>query len=66
MSTDRIDNGTRFNCNEDGCHKNYESDELDFRAAWTEAKAAGWVTTKTRDDEWGHLCPKCKLEYGDD
>ena len=64
MSTQRDGGLIRFTCDERGCRANYESDE-EFKEAWAEAKASGWVAGQDRAT-WRHYCPKCKLQLGDD
>lgn len=66
MSTERDNGITRFTCDSRGCRANYESDEGDFTAAWSEAKAHGWVAAVERGVVWKHYCPTCKRELGDD
>jgi hypothetical protein len=65
MTTEALKDGTRFNCDSGGCHKNYESNERNWTVAWSEARAYGWVAA-TYFGEWHHYCPTCKKELGDD
>jgi hypothetical protein len=67
MTIDRKLGTFSFNCDQRGCRANFEADHetTDFRAAWAEAKAAGWVNTHGRFG-WEHACPRCKKQLGDD
>lgn len=64
MTVEREGKLTRFTCNGQGCHKNYEGVD-GFSSAWIEAKTHGWVNTELRG-VWEHFCPTCKLLLGDD
>lgn len=64
MSVEREGSLTRFTCDGDRCHKNYEGVD-GFVSAWTEARAHGWVNAIDRWGTWKHYCPKCKKELGD-
>ena len=54
-----------FNCDGQGCHRNFEGDEgTDFRAAWHQARGDGWVNSEHRGT-WQHFCPVHAKELGD-
>lgn len=58
-----------FDCDGAACRKNFEGSEgNDFRMAWSEARAAGWVNSQVyvgNISTWQHFCPTCKKELGD-
>lgn len=64
MTTEVKEGITRFNCDQKGCKKNYESDE-EFRAAWVEANDSGWVNSHSGANGWRHYCPDHKHIVGD-
>lgn len=49
-----------FNCDEKGCHRNYEGASDEFKQAWREARDAGWVYVPQYVDNISraaHYCP---------
>lgn len=51
---------TQINYICDECGEVFESEAgADFKAAWEEAKAEGWVCFKD-GDEWKHKCEGCR------
>lgn len=66
---DRHDRHWTFDCDGDGCHRNFEgSPTLDARSAWIECRDAGWVNSLEYEGNistWRHFCPECKKQLGD-
>ena len=58
----RADQVHTFECDHEGCRKNYEGDPGDFKFAWRQARAHGWIYQPTYDNgsisEPRHFCPE--------
>lgn len=62
MSTQKTEDGFRYNCDADGCRANYEG-EGSFGQTFEEAKTHGWVARHGfvgNISTWRHYCPEHK------
>jgi len=55
-----------FDCDQPGCHKNYEGKALEFRYAWRQATSEGWAYVPGYDGGVSiarHYCPEHAKQF---
>lgn len=64
---DRGSNSMTFDCDQPGCHANYQSENGEFKDGWREARAHGWVYVPEYVNGVSvarHFCPKHAEQFG--
>lgn len=64
---DRKTNVLTFDCDQPGCHRNFETESGSFKDGWREAQSEGWAYVPHYPDgvsEARHFCPEHAKQFG--